>query len=166
MKSKATIKRKAATSNAEHVRNEHERLLRSGCSEAACAVILPSGDIACVCGNSYQANERQEKGTAKKLCDCLVYWSHKNECLAVVELKGGGWNGGAVMEQLQRGADVAKELLGERGVHCFRPVLAHNGGVHPMETRVLFTRKINFPGLAAERVRLVRCGHDLKAVFS
>ena len=100
-----------------------------------------------------------------KRCDYLVVGKESDAAwVAAVELKGGAFKAGPVVEQLQGGADASNQWLPAGSGFQFVPVLAHGRGVHREDQKTLRSRKIKLRGQERQTV-LIRCGGGLKGVF-
>ena len=96
-----------------------------------------------------------------KRCDYLIAGEESDAAwVAAVELKGGAFKAGPVVEQLQGGADAADQWLPAGSGFQFVPVLAHRKGVHKKDQKTLRSRKIRLRGQERQAV-LIRCGQEL-----
>lgn len=103
---------------------------------------------------------------SRKRCDYLFVGEVDNTAWVVpIELKGGGFNAGEVVEQLQGGSDVADAWLPPGSLFRFVPVLAHGQGAHKRDFRVLRRRDITLRG-KKRRIKTLRCDDKLVSKLS
>lgn len=99
----------------------------------------------------------------RKRCD-YVFIGEKNRknWIVPIELKSGGFNAAAVVDQLQGGADVAVNWIPPDVHFLFVPVLAHGTSVVRKKQRTEFrSTKIDMRG-RKKQVVMIRCGGTLK----
>ena len=96
-------------------------------------------------------------GDGDKHCDYLFVGEEKvTAYVAPIELKGGGFRAGEVIEQLQGGANVADKWLPAGNAFQFVPVLVHGKGIHREDLRKLRGAKIKLRKHQPAPV-LIRC---------
>lgn len=97
---------------------------------------------------------------SRKRCDYLfVGEKDRSTWVMPIEMKGGGFKAGEVVDQLQGGSDVADAWLPPESLFRFVPVLAHGKGAHKRDFRVL-RRDITLRG-EKRRIKTLRCGDKL-----
>ena len=102
--------------------------------------------------------------TASKICDYIVACELANSSVSVIEMKSRGVRASEVKEQLQQGARLAEQWVGNAQVDKFVPILMSRGG--GKELRMLAKQKINFQGSKhSESVRTRRCGEQLRRLL-
>src|SRR4051812_41257257 len=109
------------------------------CRERSCSVPLPrSGDVACLSGSQYRDNHDPKR----KMCDCIVAWSNDgDDIVGAVELKSGTPDIAHAGRQVQQGAALIEEIIGNSDAPEFFPVVV-SGGITSVEMAVLRRTKI------------------------
>ena len=130
----------------ESVRRNHPDCLTRSCRENRCRLQLDGvnpASLPIIHGTKYQKNHR----FTEKLCDRIVFCGERDFVLAAVELKSGGTIhlSDAIM-QIQNGLRVAGDILGDRPVAQWFPLLLYSGSMKPSETRLLRTKSVKFRG--------------------
>ena len=104
--------------------------------------------------------------TNKSRCDCIVFCDRDGLWVVPVELKGGGYDAGQVIAQLQSGAQVAENLLRTRPCKGFIPLLLCGKGsttgfriLRKNQSRVSFRGEPHF-------IEVRNCGSPLTQVLS
>lgn len=97
----------------------------------------------------------------RKHCDYVFLGEEGSTAWVVpIELKGGGFKAGEVVEQLQGGCDAARDWLPPESSFRLVPVLAHGKGGHERDFRVLGRRNITLRG-EKRKIKTLRCGDKL-----
>lgn len=143
----------------ESIRRNYPDYMTQSCRERGCRLQLDSvspASLAIIHGTKYQRNHH----FTKKLCDRIVFCGEHNFILAAVELKGGKTihMSDAIM-QIQNGLCVAGDILGNRPVAQWFPLLLYNGSMKPGATRLLRTKSVVFRG---ERKNVEKRGCDTR----
>ena len=94
------------------------------------------------------------------LCDYIVACELGEESVSVVEMKSRGARVSQIKEQLQQGALLAENWIGNTSVDKFLPILLSKGG-NGKELRVLAKHKISFQGTDHD-IKKRRCGVVLR----
>ena len=94
------------------------------------------------------------------MCDYIVACELGNESVSVVEMKSRGARASQIKEQLQQGARLAENWIGNTSVDKFMPILLSKGGIGK-ELRVLAKHKITFQG-SDHDIKKRRCGLVLR----
>ncbi|MEU4410122.1 hypothetical protein AB0F88_36890 [Streptosporangium sp. NPDC023963] len=130
------------------------------CEEGNCRIKLPRPAETWVCLSGTKLQENHGLG-GQKLCD-FIFWMEKGAAFlgCAIELKGGGSNISHVAKQIQHGATLLDQMVGDLDF-SFHPVLVH-AGMKTIELRELDKIKIKRRG-KAYRIELIRCGEDLLA---
>lgn len=98
------------------------------------------------------------------MCDYIIACELENDSISVIEMKSRGVRASEVREQLQQGARLAEQWVGNARVNKFVPILLSKGG--GKELRVLAKQKINFQGSEhSESIRTRRCGEQLRRLL-
>lgn len=130
----------------ESIRRHHPDCLTRSCRENRCRLQLDGvspASLAIIHGTRYQKNHR----FIEKLCDRIVFCGEHGFVLAAVELKSGGTiHLSDAILQIQNGLRVAGNILGNRPVAQWFPLLLYNGSMKPNETRLLRTKSVRFRG--------------------
>lgn len=102
----------------------------------------------------------------RKRCDYLFFGEKGARSWVVpIELKSGSFNGAAVVDQLQGGADEADKWLPQEARFQFVPLLVHGAKVVRKKDRTaLRSGKVGLRG-QIRQVILSRCGGKLKDVL-
>ena len=128
----------------ESIRRNHPDYMTRSCRENQCRLQLDdvsSASLAIIHGTKYQRNYR----FTEKLCDRIVFCEEYGFVLAAVELKSGGTiHLSDAITQIQNGLRVAGDILGNRPVAQWFPLLLYNGSMKPNETRLLRTKSVKF----------------------
>ena len=127
------------------------------CSQDGCRVFLddvPRERVIVDAEKAFEARERHGKR-----CDFIVFLPRADGKLvaAPVELKSGGVDVSAAVQQLQGGAAFSECLVDKASGSVCRPILIHGHGLHPQDLRRLNRAKILFHGIPLT-VRTERCG--------
>ena len=97
----------------------------------------------------------------RKRCDYLFFGEEDRAiCVAPVELKSGRVDVSAALEQLERGAEFAHDLLPQGASLRFVPVLAHGKGIHRKDLKRLLDKAIVLRGKKG-KVQRIKCGEPL-----
>ena len=98
-----------------------------------------------------------------KICDYIIACELGSASVSIIEMKSRGIRATQVKEQLQQGARLAENWIGNTSVDKFVPILLSKGG-NGKELRVLAKQKITFQGFM-QPIKKRRCGaslhHDL-----
>ncbi len=133
--------------------------------ERGCSFQLDGIDrksVVIIHGSKYQKKYKFQN----KLCDRVVFWDSHCLNLAAVELKGGKTvRLSQAMQQIQNGLSVATNILGNRRVEEWLPVLLYSGSMHPQMTKVLLAKSVEFRGTRKNVVKR-RCGTRLDTLVS
>ena len=98
------------------------------------------------------------------MCDYIIACELEGDSVSVIEMKSRGVRASEVKEQLQQGARLAEQWVGNAQVDKFVPILMSRGG--GKELRVLAKQKVNFQGSKhSEAVRTRRCGEQLRRLL-
>ena len=128
----------------ESIRRNHKDCTTQSCREKGCGLQLDSMDrksSAIIHGSKYQENHH----FTGKLCDRIVFCGEHGFVLAAVELKSGGTiHLSDAITQIQNGLRVAGNILGNRPVAQWFPLLLYSGSMKPNETRLLRTKSVTF----------------------
>ena len=102
----------------------------------------------------------------RKRCDYLFFEEKGARSWVIpIELKSGSFNGAAVVDQLQGGADVADAWLPQGACFQFVPLLVHGAKVVRKNDRTaLRSGKVGLRG-KIKQVKLSRCGGKLRDVL-
>jgi hypothetical protein len=134
----------------------------SSIREPRCNVGLPSEHESWIVlsGTRFQASH----GYTQKLCDAILFWcpDKSTSLLGLFELKGRSADISDVAEQLQCGADVAREILGDASPDVLA-ALVHRG-LSTMAVRRLAKLRVRYRGKVM-RIAKVRCGSDVNATL-
>jgi hypothetical protein len=126
--------------------HDHCCLVRTGTfKDGHCKIALPQADGTWIClsGTSYQ----RRHSFTDKLADLLFAWEKAPglRVSAPVELKGGGVDVSHVQQQLQNGANLIADMMGDIKQVRFLPVLVHQTITEP-ERRTLRSHPVVFRG--------------------
>jgi hypothetical protein len=128
----------------ESIRRNHPDCMTRSCRENQCRLQLDdvsSASLAIIHGTKYQRNYR----FTEKLCDRIVFCEEYGFVLAAVELESGGTiHLSDAITQIQNGLRVAGDILGNRPVAQWFPLLLYNGSMKPNEPRLLRTKSVKF----------------------
>lgn len=148
----------------ESIRRDHPDCLTRSCRENQCRLQLDGvgpASLAIIHGTKYQKNHR----FTEKLCDRIVFCGERDFVLAAVELKSGGTiHLSDAITQIQNGLRVAGNILGNRPVAQWFPLLLYSGSMKPNETRLLRTKSVTF----REEQKIVEkrnCGARFSAIL-
>ena len=118
---------------------------------------LAPSSLTTVNGTDYQDNHPWEG----RLCDRIIVGQRNGYFVCAIELKGGR---NVVMsesiEQIQRGLDLAANLLGGLTPRKWYPLLAYSGSMSGRERDLLRKKRISFKGDKAF-VDRIDCGSSL-----
>lgn len=130
----------------ESIRQNHPDCMTQSCREKQCRLRLDgvsSASLAIIHGTKYQKNRH----FTEKLCERIVFYGEHGFVPAAVELKGGGTiRMSEAIRQIQNGLHIAGDILGNRPVAQWFPLLLYNGSMKPSETRLLRTKQVKFRG--------------------
>ena len=128
----------------ETIRRDYQDCITRTCRENRCRLQLNGvspASLAIIHGTKYQKNHN----FTEKLCDRIVFCGERDFVLAVVELKSGGTiHLSDAITQIQNGLRVAGNILGNRPVAQWFPLLLYSGSMKPNETRLLRTKSVTF----------------------
>ena len=148
----------------ESIRRNHPDCLTRTCRENRCRLQLDGvspASLAIIHGTKYQQKHR----FTEKLCDRIVFCREHGFVLAAVELKSGGTiHLSDAITQIQNGLRVAGNILGNRPVAQWFPLLLYSGSMKPNETRLLRTKSVTF----REEQKIVEkrnCGARFSAIL-
>jgi hypothetical protein len=129
--------------------------------EGGCKVVLPNraGPWICLSGTKYQRRHSFDS----KLADGLLSWQPPSAGLrsSAMELKGGGLDVDDVVSQLQHGADIIGELLGDRQCN-FIPVLVHRA-IRSAQVDEFRNRRVRFK-TSSFRIALIKQRADVRSL--
>ena len=149
----------------ESIRRDYPDCMTRSCREKQCRLQLDSVDpasLAIIHGTKYQKNRH----FTEKLCDRIVFCGEHGFVLAAVELKSGGTiHLSDAITQIQNGLRIAGDILGNRPVAQWFPLLLYSGSMKPTETRLLRTKSVKFRG-EPKNVEKRGCGTRFSAVLS
>lgn len=133
------------------------------CRENRCNLSLNGiGDRVIIHGSRYQERYRYDRS----LCDRIIFAQHDGFVLSAVELKSGrSIELSRAVNQIQNGLTVAQEILENREVTEWIPLLLYSGRITPHELQILDLRTVRFRG---ERKRVIKadCGAMLREVIA
>ena len=93
----------------------------------------------------------QQLGRETKCCDEIVLCDVRNAagvyCIENKSGKGSNLSVEGIYKQLQNGADIADEYLGEREKFCFKPVLATERGISETRRKKLEGKNVQLRGM-------------------
>ena len=128
----------------ESIRQNHPDCLTRTCRENRCRLQLDGvspASLAIIHGTKYQQKHR----FTEKLCDRIVFCGERGFVLAAVELKSGGTiHLSDAITQIQNGLRVAGDILGNRPVAQWFPLLLYNGSMKSDATRLLRNKSVVF----------------------
>lgn len=153
----------------EHVRPRiNKEWLATNCEDAGCSLSL--GDLpqeSLLVRVDQPAIGGVDRGA---MCDFIWLGKHAEEDRVVaIELKSGSFRVSQVVEQLQQGADQARQWLSGYGGSkvTFRPIFAHGGKGDKkgrQDLREKAANRIRFRKRSYE-IKIVRCGSSLEDAF-
>ena len=147
----------------ERLRRENPQSCIPRCAERRCSL-----DLRSVAAENHVivSPEQILSDTSKSRCDCIVFCDCDGLWVVPVELKGGSYDAGQVIAQLQSGAQVAEGLLKTRPCKGFIPLLlcgrGSSAGIRVLrkdQSRVSFRGRTYF-------IEIRNCGSPLTQVLS
>ena len=148
-----------------YVRRNHPKCITHSCRENKCGLKLDGVNpksLAIIHGTKYQ----KINNFTEKLCDRIVFCEEHGFILAAVELKGGkNVRMSEAIDQIQNGLIVARDILSNRPVAEWLPLLLYKGRMKPYETRLLRSKSVEFRG---ERKNIIKrnCDTQLSTILS
>ena len=147
----------------DDLRAENGQARITRCAERRCSL-----DLRGVAADNHVivSPEQILSGTSQSRCDCIVFCDRDGLWVVPVELKGGGYDAGQVIAQLQSGAQIAENLLRARACKGFIPLLlcgrGSSAGIRVLrkdQSRVSFRGRTYF-------IEIRNCGFPLTQVLS
>ena len=146
----------------ESIRQLHKNCcLSSHCRDYGCEVDVSQIEPIAMALINVTDYQKQHSGTATKLADRIVFAEYRNTFVAAIELKGGNSiQINDALEQIQMGMKLADEMLDDRQVDDWYPLLIFCGMMGSREWGQLQKSRIEFRG---ERKFAIRrdCGSQL-----
>ena len=148
-----------------YVRRNHPKCITNSCRENKCSLKLDGvspKSLAIIHGTKYQ----KINNFTEKLCDRILFYEEHGFILAAVELKGGrNVRISEAIAQIQNGLRVASDILSNRPVAEWFPLLLYKGRMKPYETRLLRNKSVKFRG---ERKNIIKrdCDTQLSTILS
>ena len=153
----------------EQIRDEHQNCcVTTNCREGRCSLGLnglSGSSMVIINGTMFQ----RAHPAGGRLCDRIIISSELGGFVCAVELKGGGSQPSLepIVEQIQSGIDVARELLAEISPRRWYPVLAFSGHTGS-NTSSAFRAKANLVRVPGTRLEITRrrCHSELVSLLS